>query len=328
MDRSQCVHSGIGSFRYHAPARRLETSEKRRFQRYECIEIWLKEIWIEEKEQAVRIEYEDKDILVIYKESGLPVQTGRTSRRDLVSILKNHLALAQGNAAKDHMTQEPYLGIVHRLDQPVEGLLVFAKTPKSAAALSAQAAAKSRQQGSGRRIPDSEPDCMEKIYQAAVCLDQSSYPLALEAIKKEVILTDWLGRDLSDHTAYIAAMGEKGAKCAKLSFRTLWIRDSIALLEIRLHTGRHHQIRIQMAHAGMPLLGDRKYGRDILPAPGRRQHEEEITSTERGNYTGPICLCAAHLAFTHPSTKEKMEFSVTPSWLSLISKDAKMKSET
>ncbi len=244
----------------------------------------------------MRIEYEDKDLLVVYKEAGLPVQTGRTSRKDLVSILKNHLAQEareQGDGTDIHMPgnrtaanvpPQPYLGIVHRLDQPVEGLLVFAKTPKSAAALSKMAASK---------------DGMEKVYQALVCLDGASYPMAIEGMKKEVMLVDWLGRDRSSNTAYIAAEDEPEAKRAELVFRTLQIKESRALLEIHLHTGRHHQIRIQMAHAGMPLQGDRKYG--------------------QSEAAGPLCLCACRLSFLHPVTKKKMEFCIEPSFSSSFS---------
>ncbi len=228
----------------------------------------------------MRIKYEDQDILVIYKEAGLPVQTSRTSRKDVVSLLKNHLAREEG--------PEPYLGIVHRLDQPVEGLLVFAKTPKSAAALSAQAAAKND---------------MEKIYQARVLLDQSSYPMAIEGMKKEVMLVDWIGRDTSSNSSFICSVGERGAKRAELVFRTLKIEASTALLQISLHTGRHHQIRVQMANAHMPLAGDRKYG----------LREENLSSGSR------LCLCASRLSFLHPVLKKKMEFEVTPSFLSDIS---------
>ena len=127
--------------------------------------------------------------------------------------------------------------------------------PTIAAALSAQAASKSG---------------MEKVYQAVVCLNSSSYPLAVEGMKREVTLTDWLGRDRSSNTAYIAAEGERDAKRAELVFRTVWIREGHALLEIRLHTGRHHQIRVQMAHAGMPLLGDRKYSDPGVPVGSDR----------------------------------------------------------
>ena len=255
----------------------------------------------------MRIEYEDKDIIIIYKEAGLPVQSGKTSRKDLVSMLKNHLAQEAGAAEVTHSEEqrkhpaihkpqksgtrpgEIYLGIVHRLDQPVEGLLVFAKNPKSAASLSAQAAAK---------------DKMEKVYRAVVCLDSSSYPLVIDGMKREITLTDWIGRDYSSNTAYVASEDEKDAKKAELVFRTLWIRESRALLEIRLLTGRHHQIRVQMAHAGMPILGDRKYGdpeRTALPS------EEE-----RKAY--PLCLCACRLSFYHPVSGKKMEFSTEPAF--------------
>ena len=256
----------------------------------------------------MRIEYEDQEILVIYKEAGLPVQTARTSQKDVVSLLKNHLAKEKAEEkAKEAMEKrpgaeleekqrsgqriqpsEPYLGIIHRLDQPVEGLLVFAKTPESAASLSAQAASK---------------DKMEKVYQAIVCLDSSSYPLAVEGMKKKVTLTDWLGRDSETNMAYVASEQEKGAKRAKLEFRTLWIRDGRALTEIRLHTGRHHQIRVQMANAGMPILGDRKYG----VTAGRQQGAEE----ER-KY--PLCLCAWRLSFRHPETGKKMTFMAEPAF--------------
>lgn len=264
----------------------------------------------------MRIVYEDEDVLVVHKEAGLPVQTGRTSAKDLVSLLKNDLAKKNGQEGG----AEPYLGIVHRLDQPVEGLLVFAVTPKSAASLSAQAAAKlaaprgadPEKISARKRSPRAADGGMEKIYQAVVCLDADSYPLAIEGRKREVILTDWLGRDTASNTAFVMTEGEKGAKKAVLSFRTLWIRESRAMLEIRLFTGRHHQIRIQMAHAGMPILGDRKYGTQPCDAGGE---------------TVPLCLCATRLSFTHPANRKRMTFATEPSWLPLVSKDANMSAE-
>ena len=249
----------------------------------------------------MRIEYEDREIIVIYKEAGLPVQTARTSQKDVVSLLKIHLAqeeaeeqskAAMGKKQRQDPgipSSEPYLGIIHRLDQPVEGLLVFAKTPKSAASLSAQAASK---------------DKMEKVYQAIVCLDSASYSLAVEGTKKKVTLTDWLGRDRETNMAYVASEQEKGAKRAELEFCTLWIRDGRALVEIRLHTGRHHQIRVQMAHAGMPLLGDRKYG--VING----QHPDALDEKKY-----PLCLCAWRLSFRHPATGKKMTYMVEPAFL-------------
>ena len=95
----------------------------------------------------MEILYEDDDIIVVNKESGLPVQAGTASRKDLISILKNHLCEEKGQTAPG--TEEPYLGIVHRLDQPVEGLVVFAKTPQAASELSRQVQAKTKWEWNG-----------------------------------------------------------------------------------------------------------------------------------------------------------------------------------
>ena len=257
---------------------------------------------------TMRIEYEDKEIIVVYKEAGLPVQSGRTSAKDLVSMLKNHLAQEEQTA------REPYLGIVHRLDQPVEGVLVFAKTPKAAADLSRQAAAKSDAgnsagqgakgntagQGTGAKGQKDVP-AMEKIYRAVVLLSAESYPLVLEGRKREITLTDWILRDYSGNSSLVVEEGTRDAKRAQLTFRTLEVRDGRAMLEIRLHTGRHHQIRVQMAHAGMPLAGDRKYG-----------GPDKASGAEPG--AGPLCLCAARLSFRHPQNRKRMTFTTEPSF--------------
>lgn len=250
----------------------------------------------------MRIEYEDDEIIVVYKEAGLAVQSGRISSRDLVSVLKNHLAQESRSAGQAPDPRravrgaEPYLGIVHRLDQPVEGLLVFAKTPGAAAHLSRQAAAK------GSADPDhqeaakkgkKEVPAMEKIYRAVVLLDREAYPLALEGRKREILLTDWILRDYSGNTAMVVEEGVRDAKKAQLYFRTLEMKDGRAMVEIRLLTGRHHQIRVQMAHAHMPLAGDRKYGGGA-------------------GEDGRLCLCAARLCFTHPGSGRRMGFTVTP----------------
>ncbi len=281
----------------------------------------------------MRIEYEDKDIIVVYKEAGLPVQTGRTSKKDLVSLLKNHLAkeeqavsgetgadrnpralsragedktqsvsgragqgrkyqAAPGAGLAQTKNREPYLGIIHRLDQPVEGLLVFAKTPKSASFLSARVASK---------------DEMEKVYRTVVSLCPESYLLAIEGRKRDIELTDWLRRDFSTNTAIVAKEGEKDAKCAKLTFRTLEIRNGKAYLEVRLLTGRHHQIRAQLAHAGMPILGDRKYGSN---------HTTGLYDENRR-----LCLCAYRLSFPHPSGGKMMTFETEPTFGSVISEE-------
>lgn len=261
----------------------------------------------------MKILYEDSEILVVYKEAGLPVQSGKTSAKDLVSLLKNHLAQETGAAGQTGKPEtagrntEPYLGIVHRLDQPVEGLLVFAKTPKAAADLSRQAAAK----GENRGKPSSGTPEMEKVYRAVVLLSAESYPLALEGRKREITLTDWILRDYSGNSALVVEAGTRDAKRAQLTFRTLEIRDGKALLEIQLHTGRHHQIRVQMAHAGMPLSGDRKYGGQDERSGAGQDCAEQNKERRTG---GPLCLCAARLRFRHPQSGKRMTFTTEPAF--------------
>lgn len=212
-----------------------------------------------------QIIYEDEEILVCEKPAGLPVQSARVGVRDMVSGLRNYLAEKQGSKRRGI----PYLGLVHRLDQPVQGVMVFAKTKEAAAALSAQAA-------DGR---------MKKIYQAVT---------ACPPAEDEGTLTDWLLKDGRTNTSRVVLEGTKDAKKAVLSWRVLKRAEGCAWLEIELHSGRHHQIRVQMAHAGMPLLGDRKYG--ASDAPGAAQ----------------LCLCAVSLTFTHPKKKKTMQFSCEP----------------
>ncbi len=208
------------------------------------------------------IVYEDSDIIVCEKEAGVPVQSARIGTKDMVSILKNY------RSTSENISGEPYIGVVHRLDQPVQGLLVFAKTKEAAASLSAQAAG----------------DGMKKYYLAVVCG---------EALCTEGELTDYLLKDGKTNSSRVVKEGTKDAKKAKLSYRILNRKNNLALVEIRLFTGRHHQIRVQMANAGMPLYGDQKYGAGTA-APGI------------------LALCAYKLSFKHPGTGKTMEFSCRP----------------
>ena len=206
---------------------------------------------------------EDKDILVVYKPAGIAVQNARTSQMDLEHMLLNYLAeQTQGSR------EIPYLGIIHRLDQPVEGILVFTRTPAAAAELN-------RQMQSGK---------MDKRYLAVT-----------EGVPGQTqgILVDYLKKEGRTNLSRVADPEEREAKRAELSYHVLNSEDGEALVEIHLKTGRHHQIRVQMAHAGTPLAGDRKYG--------------------AGNTDAQLCLCAYKLQFQHPRTHKKMEFSVRPS---------------
>lgn len=237
----------------------------------------------------MNIIYEDSQILVCYKEAGLPAQSGRIGEKDLVSILKNRL-WEQGGGKK-----EPYLGIIHRLDQPVEGLLVFAKTPRAAASLSAQVA-------DGR---------MKKSYHAVVWKERTagSIPETSRQKKREEegkgadvgILENYLLKESRTNSSRIVAEGTRGAKLARLEYCILEQQPAedgqLVLLQVHLFTGRHHQIRVQLAGAGMPLAGDRKYGKDLVPDSVMKY---------------PLALCASSLELVHPAFGKRMEFHCEP----------------
>ena len=220
-----------------------------------------------------RILYEDKDIIVAYKPAGLPVQTARVGQPDMVSELKNHLCRARDGKDTSAGRGEPYLGIVHRLDQPVEGLLVFAKTPAAAKSL-------------GRQLQTSG---FGKHYLAVL----SAVPTQTEAD-----LEDYLVKDGRTNTSRVCTSDTPGAKPARLHYHVLRTRDSLALAEIILDTGRHHQIRVQMAHIGCPIAGDAKY---TQASPGQAR-----------SISGPLQLYAVKLSFCHPATGEPLSFCHTP----------------
>ena len=212
--------------------------------------------------------FEDKEILVCHKPAGIAVQNARLGAADMESSLKNYLALK--NPGK-----MPYLGVVHRLDQPVEGVLVFAKTPKAASGLTRQITSKT----------------VTKEYLAVT---------AQMSDEKQGHLEDYLKKDSRTNSSSVVASKTPGAKKAVLDY---WGQEEIKdertetgkriLVKIALDTGRHHQIRVQMAHKGMPLLGDRKYNAKDLSGL-------------------PLGLCSCHLAFRHPVTGKKMEFKAAP----------------
>lgn len=212
-----------------------------------------------------RIVYEDKEILVCHKPAGLATQTGRIGQKDLVSEIKNYL----GN--------DPYLGVIHRLDQPVEGLLVFAKTAFAAKELSRQLTG----------------NVLNKQYFAVVL--GKGFPERTE-------LEHYIVKDSKTNMARITGEKETGAKKARLEVKTFSRKEeeNISLLEVTLFTGRFHQIRVQLAQEGFPLLGDGKYG----------SAETMEKSKEMGVHN--VALCAYRLAFLHPKTKKGMEFCINP----------------
>lgn len=209
--------------------------------------------------------YEDDELLVIKKDAGTPVQAGKMRIMDLEGIIKRELYMRNPKGG------EPYLGIVHRLDQPVEGVMVFAKNPKAAAALSKQ-------------VTDGT---MKKHYLALVCGKPS---------EKEGTLVDYIQKDGRSNTSKVVPKGTKDAKRSELNYKVLKENEETALLEIELLTGRHHQIRVQMANAGWPLYGDTKYNPAFAETTGYVQ----------------TALCAYKLSFVHPRTGKRMEFSIEP----------------
>lgn len=208
----------------------------------------------------MNIQYEDKELLVIYKPAGLATQSARVTSPDLVSSVMRHLKGAP-------------VYVVYRLDQPVEGLLVLAKTKQAAAGLSKQLQA----------------GTLNKQYYALVYRGAEELP-------KEEILADYLWKNPQTQKAEIVAQASGKGKQAKLHYRVMTGKDDIALLDVRIETGRFHQIRAQLAHAGFPILGDQKYGTQ--------------TSMERSEELGikNVSLFAYALTFTHPKTGKQMEF--------------------
>ena len=223
------------------------------------------------------IVYEDKDVIVAYKPAGIATQTARLGQRDMVSELKNYLARKDENKGKG----APYLGLVHRLDQPVAGILVFAKNKEAASSLS-------------RQITEG---VFHKYYDAVIYGNP---------VREQGILENYLYKDGRTNMSMVVKEGFPEAKYAKLGYslkETLMVLEAqqeASLMEIELFTGRHHQIRVQMAYAGMPLLGDSKYGSE----------ESRVFSREIGCRN--VALCACKLVFRHPETGKEMCFERKP----------------
>ena len=214
---------------------------------------------------GLKIIFEDEHVLVVKKDAGIPVQAGRMRIMDLQGLIKNELYRRNPKAG------EPYLGLIHRLDQPVEGVMVFAKTPFAAGSLSEQ-------------VTDGR---MKKHYLALLCGKPE------EMTGK---LVDYLLKDGRNNTSAVVPKGTKDAKRAELNYRVLKAGEETALVEVELITGRHHQIRMQMANAGWPLYGDTKYN------PAFQETAEYVQTA----------LCAYKLSFVHPKTKKVMEFCIEP----------------
>ena len=214
-----------------------------------------------------RILYEDNHVLIFNKRVGEIVQGDKTGDECLAETLKAFIAQRDGKPGK------VFLGIPHRLDRPVSGIVVFAKTSKALSRLSEMF-----------RTGD-----MHKTYWALCCdspKDESGE------------LVGWLSRNEKLNKSFLVKEGTPGAKEARLLYRAIGRTDRYTLVEVRLLTGRHHQIRCQLSGIGCVIKGDLKYG-----AP-------------RSNPDGGICLHSREIKFVHPVRKDEMDITAPPpaSW--------------
>ena len=203
----------------------------------------------------MKVIYEDNHIIIVNKQSGEIVQGDKTGDTPLSDIVKQYIK------EKYNKPGNVFLGVVHRLDRPVSGLVVFAKTSKALSRLNEMF-----------RTGD-----VHKTYWAIVKKND---------IAPEATLTDWLTRNERQNKSYAHNREVPGAKKAVLSYKVRSMSDNYMLLEVRLMTGRHHQIRCQLAHMGCPIKGDLKYG------------------SPRSNPDGSISLMSRRVEFVHPVSKE------------------------
>lgn len=211
-----------------------------------------------------RIVYEDNHLLVVNKRTGEITQGDKTGDECLAETYKAFIAQRDG---KPGMV---FMGIPHRLDRPVCGLVILAKTSKALERMSEMF-----------RNGD-----VQKTYWA-LCCNKPQQP--------EGLLENWLTRNEKQNKSYVVkqpGVNNSGAKLARLKYRYLQSTERYHLIEVELLTGRHHQIRCQLSHVGCPIKGDLKYG-----AP-------------RSNPDGGICLQAHSITFTHPVKKIEISLSV------------------
>lgn len=231
----------------------------------------------------LNIIYEDNDILVCFKPAGVATQTASLSSLDMVSLIKNYLA-------KQTKEKSPYVGVIHRLDQPVSGLLVFAKNQKAAGLLSKQI-----QDGTANK---------DYIACCAGVLEDKSGELK-HYIRKDSATK--LAKALDEKTfAKIQEENKEESKDYKkaiLNYEVEREAENSSIIKVHLQTGRFHQIRAQFSNIGHSLLGDAKYGTN---------ESREVSMKKRIN---KIALCANHLVLKHPITGKEMEFTLDKEYL-------------
>lgn len=213
--------------------------------------------------EKLNVIYEDNHVIVVKKPVNIPSQQDKTEDLDMLTIIKKYIK------EKYNKPGDVYLGLVHRLDRPVGGVMVFAKTSKAASRLS-------------ESIRNKE---FNKWY---LVIADGKFE------EKEGVLEDYLLKNERTNTSKVVKEGTKNAKFAKLEYEVVKYNEEINLsvLKVKLDTGRHHQIRLQLASRNHSICGDQKYG-----VRGRGKQ---------------ISLWAYKLEFPHPITKEMMSFELEP----------------
>ncbi|MCR4755327.1 MAG: RNA pseudouridine synthase [Lachnospiraceae bacterium] len=219
---------------------------------------------------SLRIIYEDKYIIVLHKPAGVATQTKNVAESDLCSYVKNYL-------------NGGYVGLINRLDRQVEGLVLMAKSSSMAAILN-------------RELTEHK---MEKSYRARVYIDNANSNVITDSY---VRLSDYIEVDKTKNMSRICDKTVFGGKKGELEYKMTDIETEdeyyIADVDIRLLTGRHHQIRLQLSNIGMPILGDLKYGSD-----------KSVKYSKVHGMTD-IQLCAYKLKFIHPSNGVELTFAI------------------
>ena len=213
--------------------------------------------------EKLKVLYEDNHIIVVEKKPNIPSQSDKTGDIDMLTLVKHYIK------EKYKKPGNVYLGLVHRLDRPVGGIMIFAKTSKAASRLSNQVREK----------------IFKKKYLAVV---DGKFE------KNQGTLEDYLYKDERHNMSKVVKKEKKNSKLAKLDYKVLkynQVKD-LSLVEINLHTGRHHQIRVQLSNFGHSIFGDQKYG-----------------TRSKGKQ---IALWAYELTIIHPVTKEELTFKDLP----------------
>lgn len=206
--------------------------------------------------------YEDNHVIVVLKPQNVPSCEDETKDKDLLTVIKEHIK------ERENKQGNVYVGLVHRLDRPTGGVMVYAKSSKAAARLSEQ-----------MKTGD-----FEKKYAAV---------LTGTPREKDATLTNYLKKNPINNMVYVCPQGTEGAKFAELEYNILEEKNGLSLALVKLHTGRSHQIRVQMANIGTPVYGDMRYG---------------VEKAKKGK----LALWAVSLSFTHPVSKERMCFKIQP----------------